>query len=163
MISLDVKRRFNEFYIKFSNNEASIHDISKLITVVRENIYLLSDSQIKDILEIPQSVLTEDVVLKKYNSAESSYFANNKFNQNQIKEIADIGQHFLSGNYDENIFVEIIEFCRNNISDARYGMDFYLRNPEAALRDDVIELKYQTRFEQDQNLFATILKKSLDL
>ncbi|BDH62324.1 hypothetical protein MTP04_24540 [Lysinibacillus sp. PLM2] len=163
MTSLAVKRQFNKTYTKFLNNEAKMKDVSKLILLVRENKNTLSESQIKDILEIPQSVLEENVVLKKHKKDESLYFANNGFINSQIPQVAEIGERFLKGDYDNFIFVEILEFCRNNISDVKPNIEYWLRNPEVALRDDVIEVRWQTEFEQDQSLFASILKRVLEL
>ena len=156
MLALEVQIGFAEVLVKFKEKRATVSDLSKLIEVVRRYKKEIPDDVKLVILSIPALVLRENCELKsraiEWASEEGDYFSGN------CTELESWKAKFMSKSFDLHDMSDFLEYI---LADSdRLNSDFYLRNPEVTLRDDV-RLKYKENFENEQIIYAMVLERVL--
>ncbi len=156
MLELKVQVKFAEILIKLKERKATAYDLSQLIRLVRDNKKEIPDDIKLVILSIPNIVLKDNCVLKnsvgEWTSKNGEYFANNCIGLEEWKE------KFNSKYFDLG---DMSDFMNYVLEDSeRLNSDFYLRNPEVTLENDVY-IKYEEEFQNEQVIYAMVLEKAL--
>ena len=156
MLALEVQVGFAEILAKLRGRQAKISDLSQLIELVKIHKKQIPDDIKIIILSIPNFVLENNCELKgsvgKWTSKNGEYFANNCIGLEEWKE------KFNSKYFDLG---DMSDFMNYVLEDSeRLNSDFYLRNPEVTLRDDVC-IKFEEKFQNEQIIYAMILEKAL--
>lgn len=141
-------------------------DFSKLINLIRDLKYDIDDAETTSLLDIVYHVLLEDVELIIENDTwceqNGDYFAGN-----MVPKDNDISRKFTRKYSDifrsKNFHLSIITAELRDIIDNYDALksDFYLRNPEVVLRDDVRVKDYDLFVDKGTkiaNNLKTILK-----
>lgn len=156
MLALEVQVGFAEVLAKLKEKKATISDISRLIGLVRSYKKEIPDDVKLVILSIPSLVLREKCDLKDdvaiWANKNGEYFSGNCTGLDDWKE------KFWSKNFDLHDMNDFMEFILADSS--RLNSDFYLRNPEMTLSDDVC-LKYEESFKNEQIVYAMVLERAL--
>lgn len=162
------QRTIVHIYDRCKSNTHNINDISELVSFVRMARNDLSDDTAISLLKIASEVLSNHVILNmpltRWRNNNSEYFAGN----------------MVSSSYDALIKQEFANEYQRKFSSKCFGLDdigeylvriienytvlkndFYLRNPEVILRDDV-KITNQSIFIEKGAMFAEIIKNAFD-
>ena len=141
-------------------------DFSKLINLIRDLKYDIDDAETTSLLDIVYHVLLEDVELIIENDTwceqNGDYFAGNmvpKDNDISRKFTRKYSDIFRSKNFNLSIITAELRDIIDNYEALK--SDFYLRNPEVVLRDDVRVKDYDLFVDKGTkiaNNLKTILK-----
>lgn len=162
MNDLELIRDFYEISQSFSEGNYDLLTISGIISKIRSYAAILSPEEARILLDIPISILENDVELinpNKWAEKNSGYFAgnitwvdSNYFNQLKTK--------FAYGSFDLNDIVDLVKKVRDDYLNLYLASEFLLRNVEVTFRDDV-KLVDVARFHKNGNLFAEQIKKAI--
>lgn len=133
MLALEVQVEFAEILVKLRGKQATVSDLSQLLYLVRLYKKEIPDDIKLIMLSIPNIVLRDNCELKsdagKWASKYGEYFSGNCVNLVEWKN------KFSSKCFD---LKDMSDFMKYVLEDQeRLNSDFYLRNPEVTLRDDV--------------------------
>ena len=156
MLAVEVQVEFAEILVKLRERRATVSDLSQLLSLVRYHKKEIPDNVKIAILGIPSILLRDKCELKKsvskWAGENGEYFACNFVNLEEWKE------KFNSKCFDLN---DMSNFMKYVLEDSqRLNSDFYLRNPEVTLRDDVC-IKDEKKFQNEQIIYAMVLEKAL--
>ncbi len=156
MLELRVQAKFAEILVKLKERNATVYDLSQLLSLVRTYKKEIPDDVKVIILSIPNIVLSDNCELKdsvgEWTSQNGEYFANNCVNLKEWKE------KFNSKCFNLN---DMSNFMKYVLEDSqRLNNDFYLRNPEVTLENDV-RIKDEEKFQTEQVIYAMVLEKAL--
>ena len=131
MFALEVQVEFAEILVKLRGKQATVSDLSQLLYLVRLYKKEIPDDIKLIMLSIPNIVLRDNCERK------------NKFSSKcfDLKDMSDFMKYVLE-------------------DQERLNSDFYLRNPEVTLRDDVC-IKSGRKFQNEQIIYAMVLEKAL--
>jgi hypothetical protein len=156
MLALEVQVEFAEILVKLRERQATVSDLSQLLSLVRLYRKEIPDEVKLVILSIPSTVLRDNCKLKtsvgEWASENGKYFCGNCGSLWEWKE------KFNSKCFD---LQDMSNFMKYVLEDQeRLNSDFYLRNPEVTLRDDVC-IKSERKFQNEQIIYAMVLEKAL--
>ena len=156
MLAVEVQVEFAEILVKLRERRATVSDLSQLPSLVRYHKKEIPDNVKIAILGIPSILLRDKCELKKsvskWAGENGEYFAGNCVNLEEWKE------KFNSKCFDLN---DMSNFMKYVLEDSqRLNSDFYLRNPEVTLRDEVC-IKDEKKFQNEQIIYAMVLEKAL--
>ena len=139
MLALEVQVEFAEILVKLRGKQATVSDLSQLLYLVRLYKKEIPDDIKLIMLSIPNIVLRDNCELK----SDAGKWASNKFSSKcfDLKDMSDFMKYVLE-------------------DQERLNSDFYLRNPEVTLRDDVC-IKSGRKFQNEQIIYAMVLEKAL--
>lgn len=156
MLDISAQTEFEIIVKKLFEKAATVEDISDLVRLVRYNRNAIPDNVKLEILSIPCVVLKERCVLKEsqteWAKQNGRYFAGNCIMLEDWKEKFESESFNL---VDMGSFMEFI--LKDSV---RLNSDFYLRNPEVTLRDDV-QMLNEEWYKEEQVVYAKRLKKAL--
>ncbi len=156
MLALEVQVDFSDVLANLKEKRATVADLSKLIELVRRHKRDIPDDVKSIILSIPHLVLREKCDLKDavavWANTNGTYFSGN------CPGLGNWKQKFESGSFDLHDMNDFMGFILGHSS--RLNSDFYLRNPEVTLRDDVC-LKDPKSFQNEQVVYAMVLENAL--
>lgn len=156
MLALEVQVEFAEILVKLRERQATISDLSQLLNLVRFHKKEIPDDVKLAILRIPQTLLKDNCKLKnsvgEWASKNGEYFASNCVNLEEWKE------KFNGKCFDLNDMSNFMNYVLEDPE--RLNSDFYLRNPEVTLRDDVC-VRHEKKFQNEQIIYAMVLEKAL--
>lgn len=156
MLALEVQVEFAEILVKLREKQATVSDLSQLLYLVRLYKKEIPDDIKLIMLSILNIVLRDNCELKsdagKWASKYGEYFSGNCVNLVEWKN------KFSSKCFD---LKDMSNFMKYVLEDQeRLNSDFYLRNPEVTLRDDVC-IKSGRKFQNEQIIYAMVLEKAL--
>ena len=155
---LSEQTKFATIYSHFCNEIHTLRDIGNLITQIRASRHKISDEAKKCMLEIPLTVLKEQVELNtdisSWTSSEGSYFAGNCVHNAKYKSI------FENRTFNLDTMVVLLEDIMND--PAMLNSDFYLRNPEVTIHR-FVSVKEFSNFENSGLLFAHVMEEAFRL
>ncbi len=156
MLALKVQVEFAEVLGKLRERQATVSDLSQLLSLVKLHKREIPDDVKLVILSIPNIVLRDNCELKnsvgEWVSKNGGYFAGN------CAELEEWSEKFNSKCFDLNDMSNFMEYVLED--PGRLNSDFYLRNPEVTLRDDVC-IKSERKFQNEQIIYAMVLEKAL--
>lgn len=156
MLALDVQIEFAEILVKLRERQAIVSDLSQLFSLVRFHKKEIPDDVKLVILSIPNILLKDNCELKnsveEWAGKKGEYFAGNCVNLEEWKE------KFNGKCFDLKDMSDFMEYILEDPE--RLNSDFYLRNPEVTLRNDVC-IKYEEKFQNEQIIYAMVLEKAL--
>ena len=156
MLALKVQVEFAEVLGKLRERQATVSDLSQLLSLVKLHKREIPDDVKLVILSIPNIVLRDNCELKnsvgEWVSKNGEYFAGN------CAELEEWSEKFNSKCFDLNDMSNFMEYVLED--PGRLNSDFYLRNPEVTLRDDVC-IKSERKFQNEQTIYAMVLEKAL--
>ena len=156
MLALKVQVEFDEVLGKLRERQATVSDLSQLLSLVKLHKREIPDDVKLVILSIPNIVLRDNCELKnsvgEWVSKNGEYFAGN------CAELEEWSEKFNSNCFDLNDMSNFMEYVLED--PGRLNSDFYLRNPEVTLRDDVC-IKSERKFQNEQIIYAMVLEKAL--
>lgn len=154
-----------ELYKKCENGEQTPYDFGQLICSIRTFKNCISTSEATSLLNVAYDILLNHVKLKaktnKWSSQNSNYFAGNmvpyesEITQKFTRKYSDI---FKSANFDLTAIILELRDIIDNYDELKN--DFYLRNPEVTLRDDV-EVINKKEFSAKGKEYAFAISKVL--
>ena len=155
---LSEQTKFAVIYSHFYNETHSLEDIGNLIIQIRASHHKMSDEAKKCMLEIPLTVLKEQVELNtdisSWTSSEGPYFAGNCVHNAKYKSI------FESRTFNLDTMVALLEDIMDDPD--MLNSDFYLRNPEVTLLH-FVSVKEFSNFENCGLLFAHVMEEAFRL
>lgn len=153
-MDIQTQTLFAPYYTKFCTNDHKVSDIGLLLDTIRYSKFKISDDAIRLLLQIPYCVLKSQVDLKTDSTVwakeNGQYFSGNC----QNTEYAEI---FASYDFNLDTMVAFFDFILSDIT--RIRNDFYLRNPEVTLRDDVV-IKSCANFQESGRIYALTMEKA---
>lgn len=153
-MKIDVLCEFAKIYSAFCNETHTLQDVSDIVYLVRMYKHDISDTEKITLLQIPLSVLKkycEIKSLKDWTSENGSYFAGN-----MVGGYEPYYSKFLSCDF---YLSDIISLLEDIMSDStKLNNDFYLRNPEVTIRDDV-KITNKEAFKACGKIYAKIIEK----
>jgi hypothetical protein len=156
-------RSFNEISEEFMSADFGLDTVSSLIACMRLQRKNLSNDQMKNLLEIPIDVLSNDVVLKndKEFQAEANYFYGNIGSLARDHEYL---QSFISrmnaGELTLNDMISYTKYIQDN--PPLHESDFLLRNTEVTIRD-FVQLSSLNNFRRSGRVFANLIDRIIGI
>ena len=157
-MNLSEQVKFATVYSNFSHQEHAPCDAGKIIELIRENKNVISDEAKRKLLQIPLNMLETHVELKKGKehiwTKENGYY----FSENCSRE--PYHSKFKSEEFDLATIADYLKEIIGN--EEMLNSDFYLRNPEVILLEDVQVKKYGN-FRECGLIYKMIIEEAFEL
>lgn len=167
MNKLSLKNRFLKAGNKFRTDDFNLVTIASIIDEIRYSVGELTTDEVRLLLEIPISVLKDDVDLRDeplWYQENMEYFAGNLCIEDDFG--MELRKKVLDGNCNINDMLRSLEYVKDNYNSLinRHGrnVELILRNPEVALREDCIIVNGD-KFRSKGELFANYIDKAINL
>ena len=167
MNKLSLRNRFLKVGNKFRTGDFNLITVATIIDEIRYSVGELTSNEVRVLLEIPISVLKDDVSLKNevlWCRENKDYFAGNLCIEDDFG--MDLRKKVLECSCDISDMLQSLEYVKDNYNRLinRHGrnIELILRNPEVTLREDCIIVN-EDKFRSKGELFSKYIDKAVNL
>ena len=162
-MDLEIQCKFAPYYLKFKKCDHEMLDIGSFLCTLRGNRMKMSFEAMNKMLQIPLTVLNSQCELKENESIWTSkhgYYFSGNIPSPKDEVLLSFKEKFKSHSFTlETIYDFLLAISQ---SPDYIKSDFYMRNAEVTVRDDVRETRF-SYFKESGLIFARILEQAFDL
>ncbi len=159
-----MRRDFHLISEEFKTENFTLQTVSRLIEQIRLYKNNLTKEQAVLLLEIPISILENDVEIMgsgRWSKTNGHYFSGNITWVNS-DYFTKLKEKFASCKFGLEDIIDLARQVRDNFEELSSASDFLLRNVEVTLRDDV-KLIAGSTFEKSGKVFAENIDKAIQI